>query len=95
MVKNEDNAEVAPEPSVEATPKVEVLDREAELARREQYDKDEVAAARRASHVAALKTELDYLNRTPTPSAERVAAVQSQLDEYGNEPTARNLETRG
>jgi hypothetical protein len=87
-----------PEPVAAATEvesKVEVLDREAEMARRAEFDQAEEAAARRAAHVAALQNEHDYLTRQPSPSDKRVAAVKAQLDEYSDAPTDRNLETRG
>lgn len=78
----------------EAKSKVEIVDHVAEQAKREKAAQAEDASARRATHVAALQTERDYLARTPNPNAERLAAVDAQLDEYSDAPTGRRRQTR-
>jgi predicted nucleic acid-binding Zn-ribbon protein len=83
-----------PEETKPSSAKVEIVDHAAEQAKREKAEQDKADAQRRASHVAALQNELDYLNRTPNPAADRVAAVEEQLAEYSDKPTARKRETR-
>lgn len=51
------------------------------------------AAEARAAHVGALQTELDGLNRVPTPNKRRVAEVQAELDKYTEKPAKRSRET--
>lgn len=47
----------------------------------------------RAAYVHALENELAFLERQPTPKADRIADVKKQLDHYSKNPEKRERET--
>lgn len=82
-------AEPTAETAAEPKSKVEVA---RDLLKEAQHA--EAATNRRSAHVQALENELEYLTRQPKPNEARVAAVQEQLAEFSDKPTARKRETR-
>lgn len=55
--------------------------------------KPDPAAEARKAHAEGLQTELDYLERQPSPNKRRVGEVKAELDKYADKPARRSRET--
>jgi hypothetical protein len=53
----------------------------------------ELAGRLRRDHVEGLRTEREFLTRTPAPNTRRIAEIDAEIDRYSATPTSPTIET--